>query len=74
MGESAHPVLMFLLRCTECGRRELVGSRSIVAFANSSHGGIEVHLRCPSCGHVVAERTGKRREAAAGVESPAAAA
>jgi hypothetical protein len=40
---------MFLANCSECGRRELRGARSIEILVNTDHG-IDLVYRCASCG------------------------
>jgi hypothetical protein len=40
---------MFLANCTECGRRELRGARSIELLVNTDHG-IDLVYRCAGCG------------------------
>jgi DNA-directed RNA polymerase subunit RPC12/RpoP len=40
---------MFLTNCTECGRRELRGARSIEILVNTDQG-IDLVYRCTRCG------------------------
>lgn len=57
MEGSAHPGSMFLIDCAACGRRRLVGARSIAGIVNAASG-IEVHLDC-TCGHRSVQCTGR---------------
>ena len=49
---------MFLVHCPACGRRELRGVRALRSFANTAHG-IELALKCSSCGTRVRMLTGR---------------
>jgi hypothetical protein len=49
---------MFLVHCPVCGRRELRSPRSLTHFANTARG-IELAVRCSTCGSKVRMVTGR---------------